>query len=194
MNQKKNNEELEIIAELLRSENYVRGIAKKLRGSHSTILRRLNKLRKENVLDYKKEGKNKVFSLKDTLIAKSYILQAELHKLKKIVVEQPELSILFEEIVNKIASLKRRDAKMIILFGSYAKGIAKLDSDIDLYVETKDRNLKKIIEGVHSKIRVKIGTFDIRTPLIRAIIKNHIIIRGIEEFYEKKQFFAYAKK
>lgn len=180
MVQKRNNMELEIINVLLKSESHVRGIAKKLGESHSTILRKLNNLKKENVIDYKTEGKNKIFFLKNNLISKNYIQKAELHKLTKLLGKYPELGIIFEEI------LKKTDEKLIILFGSYAKGLAKADSDIDIYIETKNRNVKKVIEDIHSKINVKIGTFDTTSPLIREIIKDHIIIRGIEVFYGKQ--------
>jgi Nucleotidyltransferase domain. len=101
----------------------------------------------------------------------------------KLLIRHPELGIIFEEI------LEKTDEKLIVLFGSYAKGLAKRDSDIDIYIETKSRNLKKVIESIHPKINVKIGTFDTKSPLIKEIIKDHIIIRGIEVFYEKKQFF-----
>jgi len=180
MVQKRDNMELYIIKLLLKSENHVRGIANKLNESHSTILRKLNTLKKDNVIDSKREGKNKVFFLKKNIISHSYILKAELHKLTNLLQHYPELSIIFEEI------LKKTDEKLIILFGSYAKGLAKNDSDIDIYIETKSRNVKKSIEDIHSKINVKIGTFDTKSPLIKEIIKDHIIIRGIEVFYDKQ--------
>lgn len=174
------NLELEIINVLLRSENHVRGVAKKLGESHSTVLRKLNNLKKENVVDSKVEGKNKIFFLKDNIIAKNYIKKAELQKLSILLRKYPELGVLFEEILKKI------DEKLIVLFGSYAKGLAKKDSDIDVYIETKNRNVKKAVEDIHSKISVKIGTFDIKSPLIKEIIKDHVIIRGIEVFYDKQ--------
>ena len=180
MVQKRDNLELEIVESLLRADNHVRGIAKKLNESHSTILRKLNNLKKENVIDSRKEGKNKIFFLKKNLVSQTYILQAELHKLTKLLRHNPELSIIFEEILNKT------DEKLILLFGSYAKRLAKKDSDIDIYIETKSRSVKKIIEDIHSKINVKIGAFDIKSPLIKEIIKDHIIIRGIEVFYDKQ--------
>jgi len=183
MVQKRDNLELDIVTLLLRSDSHVRGIAKKLNESHSTILRKLNNLGKENVVDFRREGKNKIFFFKQNLISQSYILQAELHNLTKLLRKHPELSIIFEEII------KKTDEKLIILFGSYAKGLAKKDSDIDIYIETKSRNIKKLVEEIHSKINVKIGTFDLKSPLIKEIIKNHIIIKGIEVFYEQKQFF-----
>ena len=183
MVQKRDNLELNIVELLLRKENHVRGIAKQLNESHSTISRKLNKLKKENVIDSRKEGRNKIFFLKQNLITRTYILQAELHKLTKLLQVHPELSVIFEEILTKT------DEKLIILFGSYAKGLAKRDSDIDIYIETKSRNVKKSIEEIYSRINVKIGIFDTKSPLIKEIIKDHVIIRGIEIFYEKKQFF-----
>ena len=179
MVQKRNNLEMDIIELLLKADNHVRGIAKKLNESHSTILRKLDNLKKENVIDSRKEGKNKIFYLKKNLVSRTYILQAELHKLTKLLRQNPELSIIFEEV------LKKSDEKLVVLFGSYAKGLAKKDSDIDIYIETKSRNVKKTIEEIHSKINVKIGAFDTKSPLIKEIIKDHVILRGIEVFYDK---------
>ncbi|MBI5797278.1 nucleotidyltransferase domain-containing protein [Candidatus Woesearchaeota archaeon] len=180
MVQKRDNMEMDIIELLLKRDNHVRGIAKKLNEPHSTILRKLNNLKKRNVIDSRKEGRNKIFFLRKNLVSKTYILQSELHKLTKLLQHNPELSIIFEDI------LKKSDEKLIVLFGSYAKGLAKMDSDIDIYIETKSRSVKKAVEDVHSKINAKIGVFDIKSPLIKEIIKDHIIIRGIEVFYDKQ--------
>jgi predicted nucleotidyltransferase len=77
--------------------------------------------------------------------------------------------------------------KLAILFGSYAKGIAKQDSDIDIFIETKERSIKKELENLNSKLSVKIGDFDQSNPLIREIKKNHVIIKGIEQYYERAE-------
>lgn len=183
MVQKRNNIELEVIQLLLKQNYHIRGLAKTLNESHSTILRKLNKLAKQNVIDYKKEGKNKVFFLKKNIISRNHILQAEIHKLNYLLDKYQDLVIILEQIS------KRVDEKVIILFGSYAKFRAKADSDIDIYIETENRNIKKTVENIHSKINVKIGPFDIKSNLIKEIIKDHVIVRGFEEFYEKKQLF-----
>ena len=80
MVQNKNNLELEIILVLLKNKTHLREIARNLQESHSTILRKINELLKENVLDYKKEGKNKIFFIKNNLKAKNYVYSAEIHK------------------------------------------------------------------------------------------------------------------
>ncbi|NWG09078.1 MAG: nucleotidyltransferase domain-containing protein [Nitrososphaerales archaeon] len=173
----------EIILFLLTGKYHLRGIARYLDISHSTVLRKLNVLLKENVLDYRKEGKNKVFFIKKNLEARNYVLNAERYKLIKLIKKYPELGIIIEDI------LKKCKVKLIILFGSYAKFTAKKDSDIDIYVETRNRKIKEEIETVHSRISVKIGNFDLDSSLIKEIIKNHVLLRGAEEFYEKTKFF-----
>jgi len=179
MVQKRNNLELRIIEFLLEKDGHVREIAKILNESHSSVLRRLNDLKKENVVEFKIVGKNKVFHLKNNLVAKNYIFKSESNKLIKLLEMHPEFEVIFEEIFNVI------DEKLIVLFGSYAKGLANKNSDIDIYIETKNRNVKKLVENVNSKINVKIGSFNIDSPLIKEIIKNHVIIKGIEVFYDK---------
>ncbi|MEN7982625.1 MAG: nucleotidyltransferase domain-containing protein [Nanoarchaeota archaeon] len=183
MVQKINNLELEIILVLIKSKVHLREISRILKESHSTILRKMNILLKENIIDYKEEGKNKTFFIKNNLKAKNYIYSAEIYKFSKLLKKYPELEIIFEEIKNKFSQ------EMIILFGSYAKGIAKKESDIDIFIETQDKKVKSKIEYINSKINVKIGKFDMNSLLIKEINKNHIIIKGVEKFYEKNKFF-----
>ncbi len=186
MVQNKNNFELEIILTLLKNKTHLREIARILNESHSTILRRINELVKENILDYKKEGKNKIFFIRNNLKAKNYVYSAEIYKLNKLITKHPELSIIFEDI-------KRNFSKgMIILFGSYAKGMEKENSDIDIYLETRDDKIKNKIRELNSRLNIKIGEFDTSSLLIKEIIKNHIIIRGVESFYERIDFFKEA--
>ena len=119
------------------------------------------------------------FFLKKNLVARNYIYKAELNKLTKLLRKHPELGVIFEEILNKT------DEKLVMLFGSYAKGLEKKDSDIDIYIETKNRRIKERVEDINSRIKVKLGAFNKKSLLIKEIIKDHIIIRGVEEFYEK---------
>ena len=75
------------------------------------------------------------------------------------------------------------------MFGSYAKGIAKQDSDIDVYMDIMKNKLKQDIEKIDSRLSVKIGNYEKSNLLIKEIDKNHILIKGIEEYYEKNGFF-----
>ena len=177
------NIELEIILVLIKNKSHLREIARTLDESHSTILRKINELMRENVLDYKTEGRNKIFFIKNNLKAKNYVYSAEIYKLSRLLNIYPKLGIIFEDLKKNLSK------GMIILFGSYAKGIAKEDSDIDIYIEITNNEIKRKLQELNSKLSIKIGEFDTESLLIKEIIKNHIIIRGVEEFYEKNKFF-----
>ncbi|MDO9537120.1 MAG: hypothetical protein Q7J68_02250 [Thermoplasmata archaeon] len=179
MVQNRDNISSEIILALLRGRIHVRGIAAELGIPHSTIHRRVNDLIMDNVLDFRMEGKNKVVFLKEGFQTRNHVLNAERYKLIKLLQTYPELNVILEEM------LARTDAGLVVLFGSYAKFTARKDRDIDIYAETLDESVKTGMESAHSKVRVKTGEFDPDSPLIREIIKNHVILRGAERFYDK---------
>ena len=144
----------EIINELIGKKEHARELAKKLKTNHTTILRKLKELSKDNVLDFNEEGRNKVYFLKKTSEAKTHIFISEQYKLTKILKEYPSLRSIFEKIQ------KNRKIKLAILFGSYAKNLAKKESDIDIYIETANIKLKNDLEKVNSKLNVKIGKYN----------------------------------
>ena len=79
--------------------------------------------------------------------------------------------------------------RLAILFGSYAKGTVNRESDIDIYIDTKDAKIKEEIALLDTKIRVVIGNYDKKNLLIQEIEKNHVVIKGVEEFYENVKNF-----
>jgi len=71
------------------------------------------KLEKEKVIRGKTEGKNKYFSLNlDIIQTKSYLLQAEIHKLDIFLSKYPQFNTFLKQIHTNIP---------IIIFGSFAK-------------------------------------------------------------------------
>ena len=160
-----------------------RELAKELKTSLTRVQSILNDLRNINVLDYKVKGKNHIYFIKKNLISKSFILNAENYKLVKTLTKYPVLEPIFQDIVKKSKS------NIIILFGSYAKGIPKEDSDIDIYIDTTSLKIKGEVQKVYDLVSVKIGKFNPEELLIKEIIKNHVIIKGGGEYYEKIKFF-----
>ena len=69
------------------------------------------------------------------------------------------------------------------------KEFLKKDSDIDIYIETTSQKIKEDVQKIYDLISVKIGKFNPDDLLIKEIIKNHVIIKGGEEYYEKIRFF-----
>ncbi len=175
---------IEVVEELLGGENHTRGIAKALRTNHMTVSRRLDELLKENVVDFKTEGRNKVFFLKKTIETREYVLTAETSKLLKLLKNHGTLRYVIESIQ------KDSSIQMALFFGSYAKGLERKDSDLDIYIETSSNKVREMVEKLDPKINVKIGKYDRSNLLIKEIEKNHIIIKGVEIFYEKNGFFS----
>ncbi len=175
---------IEILLELLKGENHVRGIAKSIGTNHMNISRKIKELSKENVVDFREEGKNKTYFIKKTSEARSYILMAENYKLIRILEKYSTIRSIIEKIQ------KNNKIKLAILFGSYSKGLAKQDSDIDIYLETDNKKIKLEIESIDSRLSIKIGEFSADNLLIKEIIKNHVIIKGVEDYYGKTKFFS----
>lgn len=174
---------LEIIEKLLQNKNHVRSLANELKTNHMNIQRKIKELEKENVVDYKEEGKNKVYFIKNNIEAKTYAFKTENYKLLKLLEKNPKLRGIIEGIQ------KDSRIRMAVLFGSYAKGIAKAESDIDIYINTQDEKIKRDIHSINTMVNVKIGKYDKSSLLIKEIERNHVIIKGVEEFYEKNKFF-----
>lgn len=173
----------EILLSLLKKPNHARQLAIDLKTNHMTINRRIKDLEKNNVIDYNLEGKNKVYFIKNTLEAKQNILMSEHYKLITILNKYPNLRNIFEKIINN------QDIDLAILFGSYAKNIAKKESDIDIFIQTQNRELKKQLSLITSKLNIKIGKYDTDNLLIKEIENNHVIIKGVENYYEQTKFF-----
>lgn len=175
MLQKRN--DFEIIEELRKHSRHIRELADMLKLIPSTVMRTIKRLEDENVVDFKKEGKNKKYFLKETLEANTYLFITEHYKILKIL-QQPKLRRIIKEIQKKTKN------ELIILFGSYAKGNYKKESDIDIFIETNDKKLKEEIKKINEKISVKIGFLEKNNLLTKEIEKNHIIINNVQRYYE----------
>jgi predicted nucleotidyltransferase len=169
----------EIILILQKGDLHPRAIAQGLGTNHMTVTRKLRELAEENCVDRRTEGKNTVYFLKKSIEAKNAVMTAEIYKQSRVLAQYPVLRGIFSTIQ------AREDIPLALLFGSYAKGTATKESDIDIYIETLNPNNKKDLEQRNSSISIKIGEFDIHDLLVREILKDHVIIRGVERYYDK---------
>ncbi|NVO65987.1 nucleotidyltransferase domain-containing protein [Methanofollis tationis] len=174
---------IQIVALLLRGDSHPRKLAKDLGTSHTTVLRKLKGLLDENVVDFRAEGKNRIYFLKKTLEARVYVFMTEWYTLGTLIEQAPHL----RSVVRTIQ--EREDIPLAVLFGSYAKGTADQRSDIDVYIETGEREVKRELERCHSRLSIKIGSWDPENLLIQEIAKHHVVIKGVERYYEKTKFF-----
>jgi len=183
MTQIKINYVYETLLLLLKKKMHQRELSKELKTSLTRIQHILTELRNLNIIDYVQEGRNYVYFIKKNLISKAYILNAENYKLVKLLRKHLFLEPIFKQIIEKCSK------EMIILFGSYAKNTEKKTSDIDIYIDTTNNKIKEKVQRIYDLINVKIGKFNPDDLLIKEIMKNHIIIKGGEDYYEKIKFF-----
>jgi DNA-binding transcriptional regulator YhcF (GntR family) len=174
---------LEIVGELLKGENHLRLLASKLGTNPMMVSRKLEELSTQNIVDYKVQGKNKVYFLKKTIEAKLLILMAENYKLICLL----EKSSSFRQIIEYIK--KNKKICLAIFSGPYAEGTQTSKSKIEIYIDTEDKITKKELEKIDSKISVKACKYDENNPAIREMEKSKVIIKGAEEYYEKNKFF-----
>lgn len=170
---------MEIVEQLRKRSSHLRGLAKTLQTNQTTMARKLKELERNNVVDFRQEGKNKAFFLKNSIEAREHLYMAEHYKLLHLLQKHPAL----KQVIQGIKAHPK--ARLAILFGSYAKGTSSRESDIDIYLETTSRALKKELELLDSRLSIKIGKYARESHLIREIEKDHVIIKGVELYYEK---------
>jgi len=174
---------LEIVIQLLKEKNHIRNLARAIITNHTTVIRKVKELLNENILDYKLEGKNKVYFLKKTGEAKTLIISAELYKLNKTLKKYPRLRAIIESLQ------KNKKINLVLLFGSYSKELAKEDSDIDIYISPYNLKIKEEIQRENDNLSIKGGEYNLNDPLVKEIEKDHVIIKGFENYYEQNRFF-----
>jgi predicted nucleotidyltransferase len=157
---------------------HVREIARLLKLSPRTASLALDHLSKKGVLDYEHKGKNKLFSLKINEISEHYLCLAESYK-KTIFLDKH-----FK--LNRLSSALKVNG-VAVIFGSYAKGIEKKDSDLDIFIagEYNKKEMEEYQKTTMLDISIKHypkDAFNNPDFLIKEVIKHHIIIEGQESF------------
>lgn len=141
-----------------------RQLARKLRITHPTVLGVLQKIHKFEIV--KKEAYGAAFLWKANTEGAKYMLFKKISNLEKI-----SLSRLIEKIASKTSP------NAIVLFGSYSRGEDTEESDIDIFVQSREKSIElKIYE---KKLQRKINiTFE---PAIQNLSKEFLnnLINGI---------------
>jgi predicted nucleotidyltransferase len=167
------------------SEIYGREIISKVKISQKNVAITLSKLEEEGILSSKIKGNLRHYFLnrKNPLIDK-YLISAELQKAIDFLKNKP----LIREVVQEI------DAEIVCIFGSYAKGTEKKDSDVDIFVigNFDEKKVKKKGELFNLKLNIFKGSLkNFRDSLkkgdlfVSEILKNHVIVKGYETFIKE---------
>ena len=164
-------------------EYYIREICTHLPLSHGTAQTILVRFEEKHVLESSKRGKIRLFRIKPGEISIQYFILAEIYK--KIGFMENYLFI--AEVLTKISLVTEG---IVVLFGSYAKGTATEDSDIDVFIagSTDEGAIKKIEKMYDVEINPVIYPENVFTsqegfdPLVSEVKKNHIVWKNAEFF------------
>jgi len=165
-----------------RGRFYTRELSTKTGIATMTTQRLLKLMERENILKSKEEGKNKYFELNaDNPKTMMEILNAESFKTQEIM-----------EAYKPIKSFVKGmpPEPMIVIFGSYANGTARKDSDLDI-MTVCDKAIDMPYHLVPYKIHeIKMTWQQFRQaleksePVIKEILKNHVILQRHSDFVE----------
>ncbi len=162
-------------------EHYVREVGVLLKIGPRTAQLNLENLEKLGVLESVTKGKIKNYKLRNNSIAKEYLKLTEIFKNIRFLEKDDKI----REIIIKISPFVKGIG---ILFGSFAKGTQKDDSDLDVFVigEYNRKEIDKISELYNIKISVKNYSKELFLKesdfLIKEILNNHIVFQNVEEF------------
>lgn len=167
-------------------EYYIREVGRLLGVSSRTALVTLANLEEKGVLESKKRGKIKIYSIRKTILSREFFLLAEQYK-KILFLEKNNL---IKEILEKVEIFIQG---MAIIFGSYAKGIQKEGSDLDLFIVGKYNEKEIKNTGKRYGIDINIKSYPLHLfekerygdIFLKEIIENHILIKGTEGFVRR---------
>ncbi len=179
-----NKKELKILEEFssdYTKKIYGRGISKRLNMNQKTVSNILNRLEKENILKFSIEGKNKYYFLNRFNPSIMELLKIiEINRKMSFLEKYKKFSGLFKEIENRTSGL-------CILFGSYSKGTSHEKSDFDIFIIGKISSLDDLEDTYNIKINIvksDKNKFNKEETFIKEVIKNHIILKGSDEFID----------
>ena len=125
-------------------------ISKKLKIGYRPAYNHITEMEKEEIIKVEKVGNAKKCSLNlENAKTRHLLEEIDLERKEELYQKNPKLKQIVEGLISKLTEMFISEIQSIILFGSYAKGTATKQSDIDLLFiisDIKDKNLRESIE------------------------------------------------
>jgi len=167
-------------------EYYIREAERLLGVSSRTAFVTLAKLEKKGILESQARGKIKTYAIRRSALSREFLILTEQYRKIQFLGENH----LIKEVLEKADKYMRG---MVLIFGSYAKGIQKDDSDLDLFIVGKYDKAKIRHIGRKYGIDINIKSYPMKIfkkemhddVLLKEIAGNHILIKDAEGFVRK---------
>lgn len=172
----------------------IRGIAKELNKSYTLVYNNITDLENENIIIKQNVPPAKLVKL-NKFIPTHIFVDIELKRKEKFLKKYLWIEIMLKDILMST----KNPFFILLIFGSYASGKATNNSDIDLLIIVQDKkNIKDIEDIIHktyTKVKKGLNFIDmndfiemIKNPnklnIGNEAKKNHIILYGVEVYYE----------
>ncbi|MBI2579317.1 MAG: nucleotidyltransferase domain-containing protein [Candidatus Aenigmarchaeota archaeon] len=163
---------------------HVRQIARMVDMNRQTVSETLKKMEDSRVVDSETEGRNKLYFINSKSSKAKILLQnAENRKKLDICEKSPVLS----RLVHYADS-----SSVILLFGSYAKGSERKDSDIDIIVingrkndfDAFEKETGKAVQAFEMSEKKFLERFLKKDHLVVEAAKNHVCLKNAERFVD----------
>jgi len=160
---------------------YGRNVARKLKMNQKTVSNLLNELEREHILKFTQDGKNKYYYLNR--------FNSHISEIIQLIETQKKINFFekYKKLKELFLKLKERTKGILIIFGSYADFSANEKSDLDVFVMGNIKDIEDLEEFHNVKINIvksDKNKFNKKEPIIKEIIKNHIVLKGVEDFIE----------
>ncbi len=167
-------------------EYYIREVEKLLKISPRTAQLILEDLESKGIIESKVKGKIKSYKLKRNELSNRYLAFVEQYKSIAFM----EKSLLLKEVIEKMSPFING---LGIIFGSYAKGTANKESDLDIFVagDYNKEEIGKVSRNLGVEISIKcypLKTFEKNAnqdSLLKEVLKTHIVFKNAELFIQK---------
>lgn len=146
-------------------------ISKKLKIGYRPAYNHLNEMEKEGIVKISKIGNSKQCMLNlENAKTKHLLQELDITRKEELYNKNPKLKAVIESLILKLTEKFISEILSIVLFGSYAKGIATKQSDIDLMFIISDLKNKKLRETIERESASYQYSYNIKvSPLITNI-------------------------
>jgi len=171
----------------------IRGIARALKKSYALVYNNISDLENKSVIRKEDVPPAKTIRFNES-VPDDLLIEIELNRRHELLLKYSWIKVMLDDILRNSKDL----FFVLIVFGSYAKGKQTSGSDIDLLaIVQADKDIRRMEDAVlktYTKIKKSINVVDIRNfkemimtkemNIGNEAMKNHIIIHGVETYYQ----------
>ncbi len=167
-------------------------ISKQLKIGYRPAYNHITEMEKEAIIEIEKIGSSKQCKLNLANAQARHLLESfDLIRKQEIYTQDPKLKKIIESLISKLTEKFISEIHSVVLFGSYAKGTATRQSDIDLMFIVNDLKNKSLREFIERECASYDYSYNIKvSPLITDIeaLKNMLRTKELNVGKEVKEY------